>query len=157
MEAWELLSEVEYDEVWDRFYEQFDFKPSVHRQDFPSIREPSPSITFKFEYPISSEEVLDDLDNKTLSALVSIVEEGKTLYVLDWQHDCYWFRPHLPFREWRIPVLPNGDYYIFLAEDFSFGLFGHPWEQTICVWGEKLLTAFEKNKPVLFDRISRQK
>jgi Protein of unknown function (DUF2716) len=156
MEAWELLSETEYDTVWDKFYEQFDFKPSVHRQDFPSIKEPSPSITFEFNFPVSFE-ILNDLDDKTLSAFVSLTEEKNALYALDWQHSSYWFRPYLPFTEWRIPVLPNGDYYIFLAEDFSFGLFGHPWEQTICVWGEKLLTEFKKNKPLLFDRIARQK
>ncbi|MDQ4122753.1 MAG: DUF2716 domain-containing protein [Acidobacteriota bacterium] len=155
MEAWELLSEIEYDEVWDRFYEQFDFKPSVYRRDFPGIKEPSSSITYEFDYPISPE-IINDLETKTLSAFLSIVPAGDALYVLDWQHDCYWFRPHIPFREWEIPVLPNGDYYIFLDKDFRFGIFGHPWEKTICVWGEELLAAFEKNKPVLFEKIKRQ-
>jgi len=60
------------------------------------------------------------------------------LYALDWQHPCYWLYPHASFDAddedaWLVPVLPNGDYYIFLAEDFSFGSFGHPWEMTITI------------------------
>ncbi|WP_256443224.1 DUF2716 domain-containing protein [Micromonospora sp. U21] len=30
--------------VWDRFYEAFDFRPSMHR--FPAIIEPIPSVTW---------------------------------------------------------------------------------------------------------------
>jgi hypothetical protein len=155
MDAWELFEESEYKKVWDRFYDQFAFKPSVYRRDFPAIKEPSPSITYEFDYPIETE-TIDDLDNKTLSAFLSIVSPGDALCVLDWHHDCYWFRPHIPFREWEIPVLPNGDYYIFLAKDFSYGIFGHPWERTICVWGKELLSEFERNKPILFNKIIRQ-
>lgn len=155
MNAWQLLSQAEYDEVWDRFDEQFDFKPSVYRPDFPGIKEPSPSITYEFDYPISPE-IIDDLETQTLSAFLSVVSVDEALFVLDWQHDCYSFRPHLPFRDWEIPVLPDGDYYIFLAKDFRFGIFGHPWEQTICVWGSELLATFERNKPILFQSPVRQ-
>ena len=34
-----------------------------------------------------------------------------------------------------ISVLPDGDHHIFLSPDFSWGCFGRPWEQTICVFG----------------------
>ena len=59
--------------------------------------------------------------------------------------------PTLQGREsWRIPVLPDGDYSIFLAADFRFGIFGHPWEGTWCVFGTKLLAAFETDRPRMF-------
>jgi hypothetical protein len=64
------------------------------------------------------------------------------LIVLDWQHPAYRFRPAdqaLTWRaEWRVPVYPDGDYYAFLTNDFTEGTFGHPWENTLCVIGERL-------------------
>ena len=57
--------------------------------------------------------------------------------------------------ELRVPVLPNGDYYLYLAPDLSFGTFGHPWEQTICVFGAPLLAATESNRPRLLTRAVR--
>jgi len=50
--------------------------------------------------------------------------------VLDWQHPPYWFWLHawddavdlLDWDQWKAPVLPAGDYGIFLAEDDEFGL-----------------------------------
>jgi Protein of unknown function (DUF2716) len=39
------------------------------------------------------------------------------------------------------PPFPNGDYYIFLTEDLTQGTFGHPWEQTFCVFGRDLVGA----------------
>jgi hypothetical protein len=40
-----------------------------------------------------------------------------------------------------VTPFPNGDYYIFLSEDFRTGTFGHPWEETMCIFGDRLLTA----------------
>jgi hypothetical protein len=63
--------------------------------------------------------------------------------VLDWNHQCYWFRPDLQVHRggpWSLSVWPDGDYYVFLTEDLSAGTFGHPWEQTLHVFGEPLLT-----------------
>ena len=39
----------------------------------------------------------------------------------------------------RQPVFPDGDYSIFLATDLRLGTFGHPWEETLCVFGQPLL------------------
>lgn len=156
MSAWKLLLQSEYAAVWDSFEEQFDFKP--HSNRFPGIQEPAGSIIYQFEY--SSAENLDkavnDPNSKGLAAFQKLVLPNEAVYAPDWQHDCYRFYPHLSFREWQIPILPDGDYSIFLAKDFSFGIFGHPWEQTICVWGDKLLAEFEKNRPLLFEKIIKQ-
>lgn len=158
MSAWELLSQNEYYSVWDNFEEQFDFKPTVYPNQFPSIKEPENSVVYQFEYPNAENEnkVIKDINHKSLLSFRNIVPSDKSIYALDWQHDCYWFYPHLLFEEWRIPVFPDGDYSIFLAKDFSFGIFAHPWEQTFCVWGNTLLKEFQKNKPLLFEKIIRQ-
>jgi hypothetical protein len=38
-------------------------------------------------------------------------------------------------------LCPNGDYYIYLSADLSLGTFGHPWEASLCVWGDQLIDA----------------
>ncbi len=74
----------------------------------------------------------------------------------------FWLRPHDGFERssagrevWRIPVYPNGDYPIFLAEDFRFGIFGHPWERTCCIFGAELLAALEAGRPRMFGAAKR--
>ncbi|MFD6888062.1 DUF2716 domain-containing protein [Streptomyces sp. NPDC059957] len=49
-------------------------------------------------------------------------------------------RPAAPTRQGH---LPNGDYYLHITEDLRLGTFGHPWEQTLTVWGPTLLAAVE--------------
>jgi hypothetical protein len=62
------------------------------------------------------------------------------VYALDWQHTSYRLRPHaLGSTRWPLSPFGDGDYYIYLGEDLSFGTFGHPWEDSICVFGEPLL------------------
>jgi hypothetical protein len=64
------------------------------------------------------------------------------MIVLDWQHAAYYLRPaqqaYSPF-DWPVPVFPNGDYFIFLTKDFREGTFGHPWEETLCVMGARMV------------------
>ncbi len=178
MEAWQALSEHERQTVWDRFYEAFSFYPSVHANHWPGIVEPQPSITYgitHYYYPGEGHQppelqetaraIEQDLYSKTLRAFQRCLAPGQPLYALEWQSTGYWFHPHIPFipgtpynpdpDAWFVPVLPNGDYYIFLAEDFTFGIFGHPWEQTICIFGQRLIDAFILNQPLLFTRIIR--
>ena len=86
----------------------------------------------------------DKLEDLALSLFVSILKPGQRLYALNWQHDCYDFDPRLEmdrdeFDEWIIPVLPNGDYHIFVTKDFQNVWFGHPWEMTITLIGCHLL------------------
>jgi hypothetical protein len=92
-----------------------------------------------------------------VAASQSCVADGEAIMVLDLQHPCYRFLPHALFAfetedDWPIPALPNGDYYIFLGTDLSFGVFGHPWERSMCVFGRPLLAAFGDDPPLLFDR-----
>jgi hypothetical protein len=154
MNAWIELGENEYDKVWDRFYREFQFRPSVHAGQWPGIREPSASITYSIADRAT---FVDDLDTQALAVFRSVVAPGARMYVLDWQHTCFWLFPHRSGSEqFERSVFPDGDYHIFLAEDFSFGFFGHPWEETVCVFGERLLQAMEQHRPLLFTTVLRR-
>ncbi len=146
--------------------------PSQHpRPGMPGIREPAPSITYALP-EAWTEDDLDDLHRQVLAAFRACTGPEERLYALDWQHQCFWFRPHSNLERagddhqawplvlpgsglWRIPVLPDGDYSIFLAEDFRFGIFGHPWERTWCVFGAELLAALETRRPGIFSLVKR--
>jgi hypothetical protein len=78
-----------------------------------------------------------------LLAMVRAFPASERLMALDWQHPDHSFRPHV-FAEagewnWPIDVFPDGEYHVFLTEDMSEGTFGHPWEETLCVFGPHLL------------------
>jgi Protein of unknown function (DUF2716) len=159
MNAWQELSRPEAGPVWDRFYADFQFRPST--TEWPGIREPPDSVTYGIGHVYGDPErythLTNDLGTKMVAAFQSCVADGEAILVLDWQHPCYRFVPHAPFAfetedDWPVPALPNGDYYIFLGGDLSFGVFGHPWEQTMCVFGKPLLTAFGNDLPLLFNR-----
>lgn len=147
------LTDRESREVWDRFYGEFDFKPSM--SVFPAITEPVPSVTWSLDV------LDDDPGDRKLDQLVRVVQDGlavctppgTALLVLEWQHISYRLRPDLPasdtfladalgsnFRSgWPRSPYPDGDYPIYVAEDFTFGTFGHPWEHSLCVFGTDLL------------------
>jgi hypothetical protein len=155
--AWKTLDDIEAREVWDSFYDLFKFNPSIHPENFPGISEPSPSITFEISRDFGDEDKIADLERKVLVGLRSQLSKNERIYALDWQHPCYSFYPNLEFTEWYVPALPNGDYYIFVSEDFSFGVFGHPWEWTSCVWGKGLISYFESNTPDLWSSVKRRR
>ncbi|MFI8769394.1 DUF2716 domain-containing protein [Streptomyces sp. NPDC053792] len=139
------LPEAEYRRVWDRFYEDFSFQPSTSPLKWPAIEEPVASVTWSLA-------ALDNgPDDEHLDRLVAVVEQGLsscagpsgTLFALDWQHTSYRFAPQEvggPGQlDWPLSPYPDGDYFIILAEDFRFGSFGHPWEESLCLFGEELL------------------
>jgi hypothetical protein len=146
--AWSPIAMDADDEYWTPFYERFDFRPSV--QHWPAISEPVPSVTVDLG-PIFAARSQSEFDagaaavnRLALLAWVRVLEPDSSLVVLDWQHQTYRFWPHRfacqRDARWQTDVFPDGDYYIFLTDDMSTGTFGHPWEQTLCVFGEPLLS-----------------
>ncbi|MGW4940838.1 DUF2716 domain-containing protein [Actinoplanes sp. NPDC004185] len=117
----------------------------MQRRTWPAIKEPAASITW------SLAALDDDPGYLKLDAMVDVLNGGlwactrpeQNLLILDWHHDCYRVRPHAITAEhapsWPASMMPDGDYNIHLAEDLSYGTFGHPWEYTICVMGVPLL------------------
>jgi hypothetical protein len=143
-EAWAELGPREYDEYWAAFESRFGFRAGVSPQTWPAIREPIPSVTFDLSVIGDGPRrgaAYDAINVEALRAFVWALPETD-LIVLDWNHPAYRFWPAkqaLAWRpDWRVPVYPNGDYYAFLTPDLMEGTFGHPWEQTLCVIGERL-------------------
>jgi len=101
-----------------------------------------------------------DLSRKLVAALRRCGASDELVRALDWNHPAYRFWPHAPFAfasedDWPVPALPNGDYYIFVDPDLTFGVLGHRWEKTMCIFGQRLLEAFSLDLPSLFDRPNR--
>lgn len=142
--AWIELVRSEYDGYWAAFEDRYGFRAGTSAESWPAITEPTPSLTFDLSgIPDGAERgaAYDAINAEALRAFVWALP-GAELIVLDWQHPAYRFHPAnqaLTWRpEWEVPVYPDGDYVAFLTEDFADGTFGHPWEQTLCVMGERL-------------------
>lgn len=157
--SWKELSSAQSDATWDRFIAKFAFRPST--TVWPGIREPLESVTYQiggaYGAPDRYARITLDLSHKLVAALQRCVADGDVVHVLDWQHRSYEFDPHVPFsfesaNDWPIPALPNGDYYLFLDPELRFGTFGHPWEQSLCIFGQTLVDAIGADLRLLFGR-----
>jgi hypothetical protein len=157
---WRILEETESLEVWQRFARVFEFKPSMAVSlDNPTFKEPLPSVTFDVSDDSEDENSTeDDFDKRMLEHLARCTEKDEEVYILDWHHTCYAIYPHhITARDCPFTLFyPNGDYIITLSKDFSWGTLGHPWEQSICIFGSKLIDAVLSKRPKLFDKVIRQ-
>ncbi|MCW2903549.1 MAG: hypothetical protein JWO67_5814, partial [Streptosporangiaceae bacterium] len=137
---------ADYEELWDRYTAEFDFRPST--LELPGITEPAASVTWHLG-------ALDGPDDNAVDRLQSIIQHGlrtcatvgEPLYWLDWQHVGYCFDPrrvgHAGQPPWPGGAFPDGDYYLYLTSDLRIGTFGHPWEHTLCVFGTEFLAQVE--------------
>ncbi|GAK38997.1 DUF2716 domain-containing protein [Paenibacillus urinalis] len=156
MENWIPLTDEQYRIVWDKFYEVFNFNPSTRSKDWPSYTLPNPYITYKITEHKDSD--IDDLEEKCINALKAITEQDEYVFALDWQHESFLYYPHLEKEsaKWKMPFYPDGDYYFYLHNEFKWGYLGHPWEQTITIFGAELLQQFEINFPSILGKVVRQ-
>jgi hypothetical protein len=152
--GWRGMSHGQMDEAWKTFEQRME---SDVRGEFHT---PFPATTWDIS-PIylRGREHLDhteaDLTLKALSALQECTRPGEELLALDWNHPCYFFDPHGGVTDahpssWAVPILPNGDNYLFLAQDYRFGIIGNCVDMTICVFGQELLAAFRDRLPLIF-------
>lgn len=150
-EAWRQLEweaeGSEYERVWDEFDSRFHFEPSARAETWPSIKEPTPSVTYDLSAVLTGGNLARAevaFGEVLLRGLQVATPSGEPVYALDWQHAGYEFTPALEtppsgLWDWPVPALPNGDYYIFVARDLNWGVFGHPWERTWCVFGTPIV------------------
>lgn len=163
MENWVELDSVVYRQVWDKIYEDFNFKPSANKADWPSFTPPSPYLVYDIShlYGPYFEEYYKELETSVTTSFINCMEKDEYIYApLDWQHSSYWFNPRIDsprgeFEEWPIALYPNGDYYFFIKKDFTWGYFGHPWEKSICIFGVNLIEEMKGNLPKLFTKLIR--
>lgn len=106
--------------------------------DHEGIAEPTPSVVFDLgavpaATPGAWAARVDAINAEALRCFVIDWNDDPNFVVLDWQHPGYTFdaEAHAAAKElaeWRVPIYPNGDYYIFSRDDFTEGTFGHPWD-----------------------------
>jgi hypothetical protein len=165
-DAWIELARHRIDKVWERFDEAFQFRPSVRPEDWPSFREPVPSITWRVSDLLAEFDPWRDAraapyNLALLSCLQAFVPEDEPVLALDWQHAAYAFYPHRlrkpqEVASWCIPALPSGEYHLFVTEDHRLGSLGHPWEQTVCVFGAGFVDEYRHLTPLPASQIIRQ-
>jgi Protein of unknown function (DUF2716) len=142
------LSPSESDGLWATFTQSFAFRPDYYEKTKPAIQEPKPSVVF--DVSAVNDEHVDRINAHALQALRNTTSVEAELIFLDWQHASFSFNPHDDRIGTELPVIPDGDYFILVASDFSYGTFGHPWQETVCVFGERLID----NLPAqLFDEL----
>lgn len=146
--GWTELGAGSHDRYWTRFEQLFDFRAVTAPPGWPAIREPTPSLTIDLSpiFARSGPEFIEGqaaVNGEVARAFTSCLPDRRRLIVLDWQHPAYLFEPSssgsADIAAWPVQPFPNGDYYAFLSEDFSEGTFGHPWEQSLCVMGARLV------------------
>jgi hypothetical protein len=166
-DAWIELPADRADRAWDRFVEEFRFRPGTGPDSWPSFREPGPSITWRVREELADFNPWRDpqaapYNLSLLGALRECVSEGEPVLALDWQHAAYEFYPHRlrrpeVVRGWLIPALPSAEYHLFVTPDHRLGSLGHPWEETVCVFGAGFLEAYLRLTPLRKDQIIRQR
>jgi hypothetical protein len=153
--GWSLDAAKDETEVWARFKKKFQFSPSTEKSDWPSIKERSPSVTYALQ-------PFNEIDlEATWHGLMTVFKnishnEQDEIYVLHWQHGGYVVNPKKLGEDWIVHPIPNGDSYIFIDPEFKFGIFGHPWEWTMNVFGEPLIQEVKKQKIAALSEILRK-
>lgn len=147
------LNAKEYKGIWDWVYNELSFSPSVHAGDWASIKTKMPfhkfSIDFLWRGPYDQKRHAGFM-KKAIDTFITITHKGDTIYAFDWQHEGFHYDP----RELRvdglldsessinvISFIPDGDYYIFITKNLQNNWFGHPWERSITLIGETLISA----------------
>jgi hypothetical protein len=156
------LTEADYKDIWNWVYSTLWFKPSTRSADWPSIQTDKPFRKFSIDFLWRTgydNELCSRFINNAIKAFVSITTKGEIIYALDWQHECFYYDPRdltselMLGNESSIPdisFIPDGDYYIFITKDLQNVWFGHPWERSVTLIGEKLiLAAAESGVPMM--------
>lgn len=145
------LEPKEYSDTWNVFDETFKFRPSVSGP-FPAISEPERSITFRIREQFD-ENHLDEFRETIFGAFSVVVGDAEEIYYLDWQHECYGI--HINGETTWVSGYPDGDYSILLSKDMKIGTFGHPWEQSICLFGDLFVEEVLKKRPYILEAAIR--
>lgn len=142
------------DKIWNKIYKDYKFNPSINLDVIP--------FKFKFEVVCYALNSFWTLQQEHLVNEIFKEISNEELYALNWHHDCFIYNPHKYknfTKQWYdesrdvnvyFPsYYPDGDYYFFIAKDFSYGLLGHPWREEIYIFGDALIELFKANEDAL--------
>ena len=162
-EVWKVLEEDEYRKVWDQVYTDLDFY-GRRGKDF-AFKTPVDV------YDISSSLVREDneeINEKIRLALIECMKDDPYMYALDWQHTGFRYNPRVidnfeypVFIKYKVPIknehagwegynvwfpkfYSDGEYYFFIAKDFSWGYFTHTWFNKVYILGDFFRKRFKE-------------
>jgi len=151
-----MISEIQdplYRSIWDEFWDKFQFSPNV--KSFPGILEPTPSITYSLAD--ADDVALEESNRIFYKSIPVIFAPDETVYFLDWQHSCYQFSPDSDITNSLVTFYPDGDYAVIINPSMSVGIFGHPWERTLCFFGQECLRYFANHPMPMMGDLIRKK
>ncbi len=149
--GWSQITDEENEQLWETFTTRFSFRRSMSPEGWPAIKEPSPSMTWSVQairktYE-SDSELFNCIEHRSREQLLLALDRlgagvGR-MYALHLNHAGYSFEPTTVARRglclWPVPIIPVHNYSLFIDPTFLVGILGHPWEASICVFGELLI------------------
>ncbi|WP_170924893.1 DUF2716 domain-containing protein [Candidatus Enterococcus clewellii] len=156
--------------MWNTVFELYSFSPNSNSEAF-KVKEPYDVYCCKQAIFIAE---TNPEWSKAVRSIFSKVLGGESyMYVLDWQHNSFKYDPKST-KEKENPTFvsdenfagggynvyfpsfyPDGEYYLFIAKDFSWGYLIDPKKEQIIVYGELLRKQIEEHKDFLkFDYLS---
>jgi Protein of unknown function (DUF2716) len=151
-----VWTELEHDaerQLWAEFADRYQFRAGTRPEAWPGIHEPTPSVTWDLSEVFTGNDFADGsrrVAQLLLELLTASTEWWESLVFHDWVHPSILFWPHRVDSLDGIPgwqtggLFPNGDYTILLAWGDRFGVFGHPWEQSLCVFGAQAVDTLDR-------------
>jgi hypothetical protein len=141
--------EIEYESSWARFNQRFDFKPDFHERTRPALRLDPDCLVLDLGdlFADAGPRIAAGtwaINAAALRAFVWLAGDGD-LIALNWQHPSWRYSAALNAVRYPdplnlpVPVFPNGDYYAHMKPDLHWGTFGHPWQHSLCIWGDDLV------------------
>ena len=127
-----MIPKHEDDEIWAAFESKWHFYPDYHSG--MGIKEQGNYITIAIsDLSTGQVRLLMEAQDKMIESI------GYPVYAMDWQHESFKFDSLEESKAAPISIYPDGDYYIFVDSKAINGSFGHPWRQTICFFGTKVI------------------
>lgn len=151
---------VDYHTAWASFEERFECAPDYYEREKPAIHLPPGALVLDLSPLFANPGPriaagTDAINASALRAFVWLTGEDDELLALDWNHSAFRYSPaafthsyaassKVPGAvfaacDWPVQVFPNGDYYAHMTPDLRWGTFGHPWQQTLTIWGHELV------------------
>ena len=161
MKEWEVLSDNEEEYIWKFILENYKFNPKYNSKDksAPFLILPEPYAVYEMHLFTSylkdtsiniDEEYYNNFNELITNIFIKCMGKDEYIFALDWQHTCFKYNPNSSEKMSKVLELdgfniyfpefyPDGDYYIFISNNFSWGYFTHPWTQELWVFGNELI------------------
>jgi hypothetical protein len=161
--VFELLTKDEENYIWNYIYKELSFNPSINKSIVPFKIDKIYNI---YDFSSVKDDYIDKMEGLISNVLLKCIERDEFIYALDWQHSGFKCTPikRFPLDNERIlwvedskyngggynayfpSFYPDGDYYFFIVNTLEWGYLGHPWQEKIWIFGEKLISEIEKIK-----------